>query len=583
MKAFMSGNEAIARGAYEAGCRVACAYPGTPSSEILENIAKYKDKIYCEWSTNEKVSAEVASGAVFAGARSLIAMKHVGLNVAADPFFSMSYIGATGGFVIVSADDPYMHSSQNEQDNRNYARAAKVAMLEPSDSEEARLLTKIGFDISEEFDTPVLLRVTTRISHSYGIVNLEERVEHPPKGYKKDIKKRLILPAHARKRHIIVEERLKRLEKYGERFPYNRIEWGDKNIGVITSGISYQYVKEVFPDASVLKLTLTWPLPGKLIRDFASKVKEVMVIEENDPFLETEIKAMGIKLTGKEKVPMIGELDPYKLKRAFNLNEDIKPKFTDIPPRPPVLCAGCPHRGVFYAISKLKLVATGDIGCYTLGALPPLNAMDTCVCMGASIGNAFGLELALGDEIRDNLVGVIGDSTFFHSGITGLIDIVYNKGTSTIIILDNSTTAMTGHQEHPGTGKTLMGKSTKHLLIEDIAGACGVENVYVIDPYKLKETTDVIKREVKRREPSVIIARRPCALKIKPEKPLRVIPEKCTGCKLCIRLGCPAISMKDEKAVIDRFQCTGCGMCMEVCIKGAIEDSRGHKPCPTIH
>ena len=570
MRKFMSGNEAVARGAYEAGCRIACAYPGTPSSEILENIAKYKDKIYCEWSTNEKVALEVASGAVFAGTRSLVAMKHVGLNVAADPVFSMGYIGATGGFVIVSADDPGMHSSQNEQDNRNYARAVKIAMLEPSDSEEARLLTKIGFDISEEFDTPVLLRLTTRISHSYGIVNIEEREEHPPKGYEKNIKKRLILPAHARPRHIVVEERLKKLKDYSNSFPLNRIEWGNRDMGIITSGVSYQYVKEVFPKASVLKLTFTWPLPDKIIKEFAEGVKKVIIVEENDPFLETEIKAMGIDVIGKEKVPVTGELDPYILKRAFGSSEEIYPT-QDIPSRPPVLCAGCPHRGVFYVISKLKLTATGDIGCYTLGALPPLNAMDTCVCMGASIGNAFGLERALGDEISDKIVAVIGDSTFFHSGITGLIDIVYNKGTSTIIILDNSTTAMTGHQEHPGTGKTLMGEETKKIALENIVKACGVENVYVIDPYDLKETEEIIKREVKRREPSVIIARRPCALMVKSEPPLMVISEKCTGCKLCIGLGCPAISIKDNKAVIDKFLCTGCGMCAEVCLKEAIE------------
>jgi len=497
-------------------------------------------------------------------------MKHVGLNVAADPLFSMGYIGVTGGFVIVSADDPGMHSSQNEQDNRNYARAAKIAMLEPSDSEEARLLTKLGFDISEEFDTPVLLRLTTRISHSYGIVNIDERKEHPPRGYKKDVKKRLILPAHARPRHIIVEERLKKLKDYSNSFPLNRIEWGNRDVGIITSGVSYQYVKEVFPKASVLKLTLTWPFPDKIIKEFAKGVKKVIIVEENDPFLETEIKAIGIDVIGKEKLPVTGELDPYILKRAFGSSEEVYPT-QDIPSRPPVLCAGCPHRGVFYVISKLKLTATGDIGCYTLGALPPLNAMDTCVCMGASVGNAFGLERALGDEISDKIVAVIGDSTFFHSGITGLIDIVYNKGTSTIIILDNSTTAMTGLQEHPGTGKTLMGEETKKIALENIAKACGVENVYVIDPYNLKETEEIIKREVKRREPSVIIARRPCVLMVKSEPPLMVISEKCTGCKLCIGLGCPAISIKDNKAVIDKFLCTGCGMCAEVCLKEAIE------------
>ncbi len=577
MKTLLSGNEAVARGAWEAGCKVACAYPGTPSTEILENIAKYED-IYCEWSTNEKVAFEVASGACFGGARVLVAMKHVGLNVAADPFFSMAYSGVTGGFVIVSADEPECHSSQNEQDNRHYARAAKIPMLEPSDSQETKELTKIAFEISEEFDTPVMLRMTTRVCHSKSIVETEKRIEHPPKGYKKDILKRLVLPAHARPRHRLIEEkRLPELKKYNETFSYNRIEETNNILGIITSGISYQYAKEVFPDASFLKLSMTYPLPENLIKKFSQNKKKLYVIEELEPFLENEIKAMGIDVIGKDKVPICGELNTHILRESFNLSDrqDAYPTINikELPPRPPVLCPGCPHRGVFYAINKLKLYVMGDIGCYTLGALPPLNAMDTCICMGASIGNAFGLEKALGNDIRDKLVAVIGDSTFLHSGITSLIDIVYNKGTTTVIIVDNSITAMTGHQEHPGTGRTLMGEETVAIKPEDIGTACGIKHIFIIDPYNIKETKEVIKREVARKAPSLIIARRECALRVKPDPPLKVDPEICTDCKLCIELGCPAISRKDEKAIIDPSICNGCGMCKQVCVKGAISES----------
>jgi len=462
----LSGNEAIAQGAYEADCRVACAYPGTPSTEILENIARYPD-IYAEWSTNEKVALDIVSGACFAGVRALTAMKHVGLNVAADTFFSISYSGVTGGLLIVSCDDPAMHSSQNEQDNRHYAKATKVPMLEPSDSQEAKDFVKLGFNLSEEFDTPVLLRMTTRISHSKSIVEIGKREEHPPKGYKKDVKKRLLIPANARERHKIVEERLRKLEIYSNEFPYNRIEWGDKSLGIITSGISYQYAREVFPDASFLKLSMTYPVPKNLVQKFAANVTKLYVIEEGDPFLEDEIKALGINVIGKEKVPICGELDPSILRGSFGLKAKVRGRRTtkSISLRPPILCPGCPHRGVFYVINKLKLYAPGDIGCYALGALPPLNAMDTCISMGASIGNAFGIEQALDDKISDKVVAVIGDSTFFHAGIPSLIDIVYNKGKTTVIILDNLTTAMTGHQEHPGTGITLMGKRTKRIKI----------------------------------------------------------------------------------------------------------------------
>jgi indolepyruvate ferredoxin oxidoreductase alpha subunit len=571
MKVLLSGNEAVARGAYEGGCHFAAAYPGTPSTEILENIEEYKKDIYCEWSTNEKVALEVATGASFAGARALAAMKHVGLNVAADPFFSLSYIGATGGIIIVSADDPGMHSSQNEQDNRNYARSAKVAMIEPSDSQEAKEFTKIGFYISEKFDTPVLLRMSTRLCHSKTVVELGNREEVPIKGYQKDIKKRLVLPAHARVRHIYIEERLEKLSKFSEEFEYNTMELKDLSIGIITSGISYQYAKEVMPEASFLKLSLTYPLPFGRIKTFSEKVDKLFVVEENDPFLETEIKARGIDVTGKDIIPITGELNPSIIYDAFGKKKKsvIVEKMPELPARPPALCPGCSHTPVFYTINKLKLTATGDIGCYTLGALPPLNAMDTCVEMGASVGNAYGMERVLGDKSDKKIVAVIGDSTFFHSGITPLIDIVYNKGRTTVIILDNSITAMTGHQEHPGTGKTLMGEETKSIKLEEIAHACGVEHVTVVDPYDLKELKKVIKREVEREEPSVIIARRPCVLLLMRKnqvwEPYYVDSEKCIGCKLCLKYGCPAISMEDDKAVINELFCVGCGVCAQVC------------------
>ena len=573
MKVLLSGNEAVARGAYEGGCRFAAAYPGTPSTEILENIAKYKDVIYCEWSTNEKVALEVATGASFAGARALAAMKHVGLNVAADPFFSLSYIGSTGGIIIVSADDPGMHSSQNEQDNRHYARSAKMAMLEPSDSQEAKEFTILGFEISEDFDTPLLLRLSTRLCHSKTVVELGERKEVPVKGYEKDIKKRLVLPAHARLRHIYVEERLKKLSKFSEQFEYNKMEFNDKSIGIISSGIAYQYAKEVLPDASYLKLSFTYPLPFKLIEKFSKNVKKLYVIEENDPFLEMEIKAKGINVIGKEIIPITGELNPSIISEAFGKKRKsvtIK-KMPSLSPRPPALCPGCSHTPVFYTLNKLKLTVTGDIGCYTLGALPPLNAIDTCVEMGASLGNAFGMEKVLGEKSDKKIVAVIGDSTFFHSGITPLIDIVYNKGTSTVIILDNRITAMTGHQENPGTGKTLMGEDTVTINLEDIVKACGVKHVFTVDPYNLKELKKVIKREVERKEPSVIIAGRPCMLllirKREVGKPFYVDKEECIGCKICLQLGCPAISMKDEKAYINELFCVGCGVCAQLCPK----------------
>ncbi|OGC43890.1 indolepyruvate ferredoxin oxidoreductase subunit alpha [candidate division WOR-3 bacterium RBG_13_43_14] len=575
MKTILSGNEAVARGAWEAGCKVAAAYPGTPSTEILENIILYPE-IYAEWSINEKVALEVAAGASFAGCRSLVAMKHVGLNVAADPLFTMAYSGVTGGFVIVNADDPGMWSSQNEQDNRHYARHAKIPMLEPSDSQEARIFVKLGFEISEQFDTPVLLRLTTRICHSTCLVDLDDRIEHQISGYTKNIKKRLVLPAHARLLHIAVEERMKKLAEYSEKFLYNQIEWGQKKLGIITSGISYQYAKEVFPKASFLKLAFTYPLPEKLIREFSRQVRNVIIIEEGDPILETEIKAMGIKATGKARIPVCGELTPKVIKESFNIKKlDINPE--PAPVRPPVLCPGCPHRGVFYIINKLNLVATGDIGCYTLSALPPLNAMDTCICMGASITNAHGLDKALGKEFSNKMVAVLGDSTFFHSGITGLVNAVYNKGNLNLIIVDNYTTAMTGHQPHPGTGKLAHGETGKRIPPEDIARGCGVEFVKTVNPDDLEETENTIKEALEFDGVTVLVFRRPCALLLKRKIPYYVDSENCKSCNICMRIGCPAISLtsipgkEKEIAVIDADLCFGCGLCAQVCTCEAIK------------
>lgn len=576
MKALLSGNEAIARGAYESGATVACAYPGTPSTEILENIVQYKDFIYAEWSPNEKVAMEVAIGAAFAGARTLVAMKHVGLNVAADPFMTLAYTGVKGGLVVVTADDPGMHSSQNEQDNRHYARFAKVPMLEPSDSQEAKDFMSIAFDMSEQFDTPVLFCTTTRVNHSKTVVELGERKELQQSiEFERQPSKFVMIPANAIKRHVEVENRLKRLEEYANITNINRVEMNSRDIGIITSGISYQYVKEVFPEASVLKLGMTYPLPECLIKDFATKVKKLYVVEELDPFLEEQIKAMGIQVTGKDKLPLLGELNPELLKEKL-LGLPRKADTTQamkLPPRPPALCPGCPHRGVFYTLKKLKLVVTGDIGCYTLGVAPPLSAIDSTVCMGASVGMAFGFELALKQNIKNKVVGVIGDSTFIHSGITGLIDIVYNKGTSTIIILDNRITGMTGHQQNPGTGKTLMGDSTHQLNLPELCRAIGIKYVRVIDPYDLKETERVIKEEVERDEPSVIITNQPCVLieKDKKREHFEVDADKCRNCGVCFNTGCSALSRGDGHAVIDSIFCTGCSVCEQTCKFGAIK------------
>ncbi len=582
MKELMSGNMAIARGAYEAGVKVGVGYPGTPSTEVLENFAKYPD-IYAQWSPNEKVALEVGAGASIGGARVIVTMKHVGVNVAADPLFTLSYTGVNGGLVLLSADDPSVHSSQNEQDNRYYALMAKIPCLEPADSQEAKDMVAQALEISERFDTPVMLRTTTRVSHSQSMVELGERVENPPKEYQKNIQKYVMVPAHAKMRRLELEKRTQQLAEYSSSCALNKITWGDKGVGVITSGISYHYVKEVLPQASVLKLGMTNPLPKDLIKHFASQVDQLIIVEELEPFLETQISAMGLKVIGKKIIPACGELNPQIIAQAFkSIGLKVAESYRDDPVavldeaapeqpgRPPVLCAGCPHRASFYVLSKLKLTVTGDIGCYTLGAQPPLSAIDTCICMGASIGAAHGMELAK-SEMHGKTVAVIGDSTFLHSGVTGLMDIVYNGGSSTVIILDNRTTAMTGHQDHPATGKTLMGRPAPEVDLEALVKALGVKRVQVIDPVDIVKFEQAVKEEVSACEPSVIIARRPCALLNKESEPaLAVNRDKCVGCKLCLRLGCPAISHDGSTAVINAIQCTGCGLCAAVCKKGAI-------------
>ncbi len=592
-KALLSGNEGIARGAYESGVKVAAAYPGTPSTEILESLGTYSLS-HVEWSPNEKVALETAMGAAFGGARALAVMKHVGVNVAADPLFTLSYTGLRGGLVLVTADDPEMHSSQNEQDNRHYARFAKVPMLEPSDSQEAKDFTRLAFELSERFDTPVMLRTTTRVSHSKSIVHLAE-----PSGpatrpkLAKDPVKYVMLPANARKRHPVVEKRMEDLGRFAETLPENRIEWGEKKVGIITSGISYEYAKEVMPEASFLKLAMVYPLPKEMIKSFASQVEKLFVVEELDPFIEEQVRALGIEVAGKSGFPLCGELNPSLVAQGLkNLpsssREQASPK---LPARPPIMCPGCPHRGVFSVLNKLKLFVTGDIGCYTLGFLPPLSAIDTCVCMGASIGHAMGLDKALGEEALGRVVAVIGDSTFLHSGITGLLNVVYNRGAVTVIILDNHTTAMTGRQDHPGTGFTLNGGEASQVNLVKLAKALGVKNVKVVNPYDLAATERVIKREVRRAEPSVIISRAPCVLSRRERavsgEALFVNPDVCAGCRSCLRLGCPAIAWVKEEGVntqgkkrkgrasIDSSLCTGCTLCAQVCKFEAIKGNNG--------
>lgn len=582
MKKIMTGNEAIAQGAWEAGLHVAAAYPGTPSTEILENLSAYKD-VYSEWSTNEKVALEVAAGASMAGARALAAMKHVGLNVAADPLFTLSYTGVNGGLVIVTADDPGLFSSQNEQDNRYYASHAKLAMLEPSDSQECLDYVKKAFEISEKFDTPVLFRVTTRICHSKTLVETSGRKEVPVRPYAKDVSKYVMAPASAKRRKYIMEDRIAAMKEFSENTPLNRIEKGSGSIGIITSGISYNHAMEVFgDDVSYLKLGFTWPLPEKLIRKFAGMVKELYVIEENEPYIEDFVKILGIKCVGREKLPWVDELTPETIRRAFF--PEIKEQGgyaidAEVPPRPPVLCAGCTHRGFFYEVRKYKdVVVTGDIGCYTLGIVPPLSVTDSVICMGASISAGVGFSKAVEKAGRkEKVFAVIGDSTFFHSGITGLIDAVVNKAPIVINILDNRITAMTGHQENPGTGRTLMGEATHQVDLKSLCMACGVkeENIRLIDPYDLTSTKEAIRAGYESSEPFVIITTSPCALikdviKARVNMKCVVDQDKCVKCKLCMQAGCPAISFRDGIVSIDRASCNGCGICLQICPKNAI-------------
>ncbi len=576
MKKLMLGNEAVARGAYEAGVRVVASYPGTPSTEITENIVKY-DEIYAEWSPNEKVAAEVAIGASIGGARSMSCMKHVGLNVMADPVFTVSYTGVNGGLVFCVADDPGMHSSQNEQDSRHYAEASKIMMLEPSDSEECKEFTRMAFDISEQFDTPVFIRLSTRVSHSQSLVELGERKDVELKPYEKNIQKYVMMPANAVKRHVVVEDRIKALENFANISPLNEEEINaDTEIGVITSGISYMYAKEALGDkVSYLKLGMVYPLPAEKLKAFAAKMKKVIVIEELDPFIENACRAIGIEVEGKNLFTLLGEYTPAMIKKAV-LGEDA-PAFDAadevIPVRPPVMCAGCPHRATFYVLKKLGLVVSGDIGCYTLGAVAPLASVDTTICMGASVSAALGMAKARGTEFNKKLVSVIGDSTFIHSGITGLVDIVYNKGANTVIILDNSITGMTGHQDNPTTGYTIRGEETRAVDLLALCRAVGVNNVVVADPFELDKFEKIVKEETEREEPSVIIAQRPCALlkRVKYTGHCEINSEKCKKCKKCMKLGCPAISIIDGAVQIDPTQCNGCGLCINVCPFDAIE------------
>lgn len=573
MKEMMLGNEAVARGLYEAGCSVVSSYPGTPSTEITEFSAKY-DEIYCEWAPNEKVATEVAFGASLAGARSACCMKHVGLNVAADPLFTLSYTGVNGGMVICVADDPGMHSSQNEQDSRHYAIAAKVPMLEPSDSREAKDFAKIAFDISEKYDTPVLLRMCTRIAHSQCMVEIEERCEKPLKEYTKNPQKFIMAPANAIKRHPFVEERTAALAEYAETSPLNRVELSENSeLGIITSGTCYEYVKEVFGDTvSVLKLGLVNPLPAKLIKDFAEKVERVVVIEELDPVIETHCKALGIPVEGKSLFPMVGEFSQKIVAKALGIAEKAHLEKEALPVRPPVMCSGCPHRGLFYVLAKNKLTVIGDIGCYTLGSASPLNAVDSVLCMGASVSGIHGFNKARGKESEGKTVCVIGDSTFMHSGMTGLANIAYNSTNSTVIIVDNSITGMTGHQQNPTTGYNIKGDPATKIDLEALCHALGINRVRVVDPYDIKATEKAVKEEIAAEEPSVIISRRPCALLkyVKAKKPLTVDTGKCRSCKACMKIGCPSITMKDGKAHIDATLCTGCGVCSQLCAFDAL-------------
>jgi len=590
VKTLLSGNEAIARGAYEYGIVLAAAYPGTPSTEILENIAQY-DAIISEWAPNEKVALDVAVGGAYAGARTMAVMKHVGLNVAADAFFYASMTGTEGGLVIVSADDPAMHSSQNEQDTRRYCKFARVPCLEPSDSQEAKDLVGVALEISEQFDTPVLLRTTTRIAHSHTMVELGQRAEngrHGPFNYRVDLGKYVMVPGNARRRHPVIEERIEKLAAFAETLPYNFVEMGDTALGIITNGVAYQYAKEVFPNASFLRLGMTYPLPKNLIQDLADKVERLIVVEELDPFIEEEIRLMGIPVEGKSIFPITGELDPAVVRESAvraglllgsttGQSEPLDSRLP-LPLRPPLLCPGCTHRGVFAVTKKLKLVVNGDIGCYTLGFLPPLSALHTCGCMGASIGVAHGANQV---GIQQKNVAVLGDSTFLHTGMPALLNVAYNKGDTVTIILDNRTTAMTGHQDNPATGLTLRGEPTHAVDFKTLAHAMGIEQVYMVDPYDLKQVESALRAALEAEGPAVVIAQRECALlpEVRPEwMALEVNSERCNGCGLCFRVACPAIVAADEidpktgraLAWIDPLLCTGCEICAQVCARGAI-------------
>ena len=599
MLKLLSGNEAFAWGAYHAGVKVATAYPGTPSTEILENFARFED-VYAEWSTNEKVAMEVGLGAAYAGVRVLVSMKQVGLNVAMDPFMAASTTGINGGMVVISADDPGTHSSQNEQDNRHYGKLAKVPILEPSDSQDAYDVMAYAFEISEKFDTPVIVRTTTRISHSKSVVDLKDGPVAPsrPAAFRHDMGKYVMLPVNARVRHVVIEDRLVKLADYAETSPLNRLEMGDRSLGIVTSGIAYQYAREVFPKASFLRLGITFPLPETLVRDLAGKVDRMIVVEELDPFIQEGIMAMGLKVTGKEFIPRMGELDPdtvAKAARKDGLLPEVKlqPRvdLAKLPRRPPLLCPGCPHTGMFYVLSSVgqrlrlpgakekearesKLVITGDIGCYTLGAYPPLNAMDTTACMGASIGQALGMAKAgIG---RDRVVAVIGDSTFLHSGITPLVNAVYNQGNITVIILDNGTTAMTGHQEHPGTGVSAQGKPAGSVKLEDLVRGIGVKRVKVLDAFSLKELRAALKESLETPELSVLIVRGDCVTRVRKRSTPSVIDqEKCNQCGACLLLGCSAIQSDNGEITIDPVLCVGgvCGVCRQVCPKHAIGEA----------
>jgi len=580
MKKLMLGNEAIARGVWEAGATIASSYPGTPSTEITEYIAKYDD-IYSEWAPNEKVSLEVAIGASISGARAMCAMKHVGLNVAADPLFTAAYTGVNGGLVIMVADDPGMHSSQNEQDSRFYARSSHIPMLEPADSNECKEFVKRAYEISEEYDTPVILRLTTRIAHSQSIVNLEDKSNYQLKEYNKDAMKYVMMPGMAIKRHLVVEERENRLAKDANTMDINQIEKGSSEIGIITAGIAYQYAKEAFPDASFLKLGMVYPIPMDMIKEFAKTVKTLYVIEELEPFFENQIKKEGINIIGKEKLTIQGEYKVAMLREKLlgeksAIAESVVSQ--PLPARPPVLCPGCPHRGAYYVLKKLGLIVSGDIGCYTLGALPPTSSIDTCICMGASIGVAHGMDKARGIDFAKKTVAVIGDSTFIHSGITGLIDIVYNKGISTVLILDNSITGMTGHQENPTTGRTIKGEPTKQVDLVKLSQAVGIDRVVVADPFDLKGFEKIVREETAAEEPSVIIAQRPCALLkgVKFESKQQILKDKCKKCGMCLKIGCPAIVEKEDGSIdINKALCIGCKLCTKLCSFGAIVNEEG--------